>query len=574
MRFQYSVITATILLHFVSSHLYNGSPGQKEKEEVAARIFGFAESLEGCSRPPNTKKEKIIGHTFQLLCKHFGPETRDDIVDSIQISKIKITETNLQKLYNKCFDKLKPKFMACFEEIFDRYDLVGSEQPPACLNNLAVFPSTKYQIFWLKRFENIVRYIDKVIKGYKTFSPSRMVVKKFLEQNIMENWNKSRFFDYAKIKIDEWESLTIKDKNQRVKEIIEQPPNLQSICILSKEWLKNPTDFETNNCLRKIIGNLMVIEKHLEKDGATLETDFLDRKYFPLHLIHIIKSIFRRQQMASRRSLNFNLSPYSKAMKIHEIRAANIKCLDELRERYDREHLKLSKLLREEHLQQCLNDFINKAESADDSVKNLYLRQTHAGDKKNVINAEKDLIKSMMRSYHKMKPLQPAIQNLVNQGLPQDPLAYPWANQFINSWETSTIPDKYAKLDNAFYSNSISLSSSTSCKKTNSMDKKKCWNNYLTQNAMVESHLQKDGVSLEYVYLGDPFRMNLIYSIDDALKRKQQEQSRVITQFRIAADPLAEIDDGLLDQLAEEEIDVVQDTNSTLAELVSEESYE
>ncbi|KAH0560376.1 hypothetical protein KQX54_004006 [Cotesia glomerata] len=548
------------------------SASSESSEEIGERIFGFAETTQGCSRPPKTQKEIIIGETYYLLCRHFDPESRDRIIKAVQMpdykEKIKDQKKTME-LLDYCFTIMKPKFMSCFKYVFDSYDLAGIESPPECLKNLTIFPEANLQFFWLKNFKLVITFIEEVIKGYKIFNPAREIVEKFLEQGIFDRWQKFKLFSYAKIKLAGWNSSRIEDKNKRLHKILEDPPRLIEVCKLSEEWLSRPKDFKANDCLRQIMGNILIIEHLLQQQGLTLESEFMeDQDLLPLHLLHVTKSILAKKESEnnSRRSLSHKKkkSPFASTVKLQEIKAMNVKCLDELRERYDKEKIdKLSELLHEGHLRECLDSFVNKTESSGKSTKKLLLKTIHADKQEDVTHAEKKLIKSMMRSYRRMMPLQPAINNIVEQSISGDPLQYPWANDVINKYQESTIPNKYAKLDNAVRSaNSFSMSSSTSCKKAPGTRRKSCWSNYIQQNALVENKLRNDGLSLEYVYMGDPFRMNLIYSIDQSLKRHQNGRGRVIGQFRVEINPEELVDDQLLDTLADDQLDVPDDLNN------------
>ncbi|XP_057331801.1 uncharacterized protein LOC130671747 [Microplitis mediator] len=557
---------------YSTSAEFNDDSVEKTEEfgtELGERIFGFAESTQGCSRPPKTQIEILIGDTFYLLCKHFDPQTRDRIIKTVSLSNSDDeNDENSSEIFDNCLEIMKPEFMSCFKWVFDAYDLAGIESPPECLKNLAIFPNNNLKLFWLKKFNLVIKYIEQIIIGYKKFNPAREIIEKYLEQGILKRWKKFKLFSYAKMKITAWNSSEIKDKNERLHKILKDPPSLIQICTLTKEWLDRPTDFKANNCLRQIMGNILIFEQFLQQQGVTLETEFMDNdELLLIHLLHITKSVLGRQQVPSRRFLSSKFkkkSPYEAAVKLQEIKAVNVKCMDELREKYDKEKTgKISKLLHEKHLQQCLDSFVNKTESAGESAKKIIMKTIHADKQEDVTHAEKKLIKSVMLSYRRLKPLQPTIDNIVEQGISNDISRYPWANNVINNYQKSTIPNKYAKLENAVRSSSYSMSSSTSCKKIPGMRKNNCWSNYIQQNAIVENKLNKDGISLEYLYLGDPFKMNLIYSIDQSLKKKERGRGRIISQYRIALDPEVQVDGKLLDSLAEDQFDGPDDFKNT-----------
>ncbi|KAK0078169.1 hypothetical protein PV325_002889 [Microctonus aethiopoides] len=532
-------IIVVLLQSVVFAQYSNDSlENSNDDAEIAPRIFGFEETTDECTRIASNKKEKIIGITFNLLCRHFGSSARDEIMDLIKIGRKNVPQKQMEEVFTHCLNIMKPKMISCFEIIFDGYDLAGTESPPKCLKKLAIFPEVKLQIFWLKKFPLILEFLDRVIKGYKIFNPARSIAEKYLDQGIIEHWKHISHLDYAKTIIEQWNSLQSLNKDKRLKEALGEPSNILDLCVFSNEWLRNPHNFEENVCLRKIIANLLILEVYLQKENVTLETELIFGRYFLLHLLHIVKSVIRSRSITSaRKAMIKEKEPiYETVAALNDLTAANIQCLNDIRRRYDQTGEKLSQLLKAKELQDCLDRFVAKTENVSKPVKEVYLKQIHAPILNDVKVAEKAVIKSVMRCHNKMKPLQPVIQNMVDHGVPPPGPKYPWANNFLKAYKASSISNNLAKLGNAHFSSSHS--SSTSCKRTDPTNKKNCWENFITQNMIVEKELQQQGLTMQQLYLGDPARTNLIYYIDEALRKHNLNQGRILAQYRRNLQPL------------------------------------
>lgn len=568
MKFRLWLITYLSLLLKVSltfaylNHLY----AKNESQHPENRMFGFTLPSAGlCSRLPETKKEILIGPTFQLLCDHFGFHLRDKIINSVAGGTLPSSMANENKIFHRCLKIMTPKIMSCLEKTFDNYDLIGTETPPTCMSRLAILPKEKFQLFWLIKFPIVHEFIEKLIKGYKMFSPVRKIVEKFLNQGIMERWQtqRPREFEYAKIKSESWKALSDISKKKRMKKVFRESPDILDICEFSREWLHSPGDFEGNHCLIRILGNILVLENIMQADGMTLESEFISGKYLPLHLLHVVKSVLRGHS-SSRRSLQGEKNPvYPAVSQVYKIKAASVKCMNEFRKNFDDENKVISHLIRNNNndSSDCLNTLLSSFNDLEAILGELHSRDVNVTAQDfNMKIAYKLFISHLLESYKNIKFTKSIIENLIKLGIPEpNARKHPWANEFMKKWRSLTISNNYAKLDNAFHATNGKLQRGN-CEnlKTSKNKTDKCWKKYISQIIIIEQELMKNNLSLQLVFLGDPFLMNIVYLIDKSLEKYEAEKLRILAEFRAKIGKLKEMNGTHLNELAKVQEDLTQ----------------
>lgn len=495
-----------------------------------------------CRRAPERRKELLIsGAVFRELCKYFGPRARDEMIsgldDELVLRRCSVGGERpggyeSARVYTMAFELQKPVLASCFRIAFDYYSnhsaKLYSAHPqsryPACLQRLVIHPEPDFQIVWLNSFPQLFKYFHEVMRGQRIVTIAKGILESHLNDGLMDNWMELKDLAWAKATIRAWKNSRIRDTSKRLKKILERSPSFLDICNPSKTIPNAFGDPQSDLCLNKIAANLAMVEFFLQEDSTTLEYEFIGGKPLFLNLLYAVKSVLaKRRTPADIRRHETNLEVLAKG-EIYDLRMANVRCADELRAIL--ETSPFEKWIGSNHLHTCLKIF---------SVKIAKLMQTgvnmvgpdilQCNRAREWRKTENNLMKAVMTSYRKSKFLISLIHWEIEGGLLDAPLSdYPWAQQFIAKWRSSSIIEHKDRLENIYHSiNAPPVDRACPRYEKNSdIMEDECWRRYIAETILVEAELMKSGLSLQLIFLGDPFLMNLIYFIDEALRGNGQ----------------------------------------------------